>query len=150
MSESKNPKRTGHKFERGNKHGRGRPEGSRNRATILLQQLMDDEAELIIRKVIELAKEGDSIAMKLAVERLIPPVKDRHIQLKFPRVHSAEDVIEASACLVQAVAEGNITPGEAHAVSGLLEIHRRSTETASLEKRISQLEAKVGDGERQP
>ncbi|MGI9069859.1 MAG: hypothetical protein ACR2JB_00665, partial [Bryobacteraceae bacterium] len=84
------------------------------------------------------------------VERLIPPAKDRHIQLKFPRVHSAEDVIEASACLVQAVAEGNITPGEAHAVSGLLEVHRRASETASLEKRISQLEAKVGDGERQP
>ncbi|MGI9071082.1 MAG: hypothetical protein ACR2JB_07120 [Bryobacteraceae bacterium] len=148
MSESKNSKRTGHRFGPGNKHGRGRPEGSRNHATILLQQLMDNEAESIIRKVIELAKEGDSIAMKLAVERLIPPAKDRHIQLKFPRVHSAEDVIEASACLVQAVTEGNITPGEAHSVAGLLEVHRRASETASLEKRISELERRVEDGER--
>jgi hypothetical protein len=148
VSESKNPKKTGHRFERGNKHGKGRPEGSKNRATILLQQLLAGEAEAILRKAIDLAKEGDSVAMKLCVERLIPPTKDRHIQLDFPRVHSAQDVIEASACLVQAVTDGSITPGEAHAVSGLLEVHRRASETASLEKRIVELERKVGDGER--
>ncbi|MGI9074265.1 MAG: hypothetical protein ACR2JB_23795 [Bryobacteraceae bacterium] len=106
MSESKNSKRTGHKFERGNKHGRGRPEGSRNRATILLQQMLAGEAEAITQKAITMAKNGDGLALKLCMERLIPPVKDRHIQLKFPRVHSAEDVIEASSRLVQAVADG--------------------------------------------
>jgi hypothetical protein len=148
VSESKNSKKTGHRFGPGNKHGHGRPEGSRNRATILLQEMLDGEAASIVRKVIDLAKEGDSIAMKLCVERLIPPAKDRHIQLDFPRVHSAQDVVEASACLVQAVAMGDVTPGEAHAVSGLLEVHRRASETATLEKRIAELERKLGDGER--
>lgn len=148
MSESKNLKKTGHRFEPGNRHGTGRPEGSKNKATILLQQMLAGEAEAIVRKMVELAKEGDSVAMKLCVERLIPPAKDRHIQIDFPPVRSAEDVIEASACLVQSVSNGSITPSEAHAVSGLLEIHRRATETASLEKRISELEAKVGDGKR--
>ncbi|MGI9070812.1 MAG: hypothetical protein ACR2JB_05650 [Bryobacteraceae bacterium] len=148
MSESKNSKRTGHRFGPGNRHGRGRPEGSRNRATILLQQMLAGEAEAITQKAIAMAKNGDGLALKLCMERLIPPVKDRHIQLTFPPVHTAQDVIEASFRLVQAVADGSITPGEAHAVSGLLEVHRRASETASLEKRIGELEAKVGNGER--
>jgi hypothetical protein len=148
VSESKNDKKTGNRFQPGNSHGKGRPEGSRNRATILLQKLMADDAEAIVRKVISQAKSGDGLALKLCMERLIPPMKDRHIQLDFPRVHSAQDVVEASACLVQAVAAGELTPGEAHAVSGLLEVHRRASETATLEKRIAELERKVGDGER--
>ncbi|MGI9071764.1 MAG: hypothetical protein ACR2JB_10740 [Bryobacteraceae bacterium] len=75
MSASKNSKRTGHKFERGNKHGRGRPEGSRNRATILLQQMLAGEAEAITGKAIAMAENGDGLALKLCMERLIPPVK---------------------------------------------------------------------------
>ncbi|MGI9071119.1 MAG: hypothetical protein ACR2JB_07325 [Bryobacteraceae bacterium] len=149
MSASNDGKKTrGRAFQPGNKFGKGRREGSRNRATILLQQMLAGEAEAITGKAIAMAKNGDGLALKLCLERLVPPMKDRHIQLKFPRVHSAEDVIEASACLVQAVAEGNITPNEAHSVAGLLEVHRRASETASLEKRISELERRVEDGER--
>ncbi|MGI9072830.1 MAG: hypothetical protein ACR2JB_16315 [Bryobacteraceae bacterium] len=41
MSESKDSKKAGHRFKAGNRYGvRGRPEGSRNRATILLQQML--------------------------------------------------------------------------------------------------------------
>jgi hypothetical protein len=143
---SKNGKKTrGRAFQPGNKFGRGRPEGSRNRATILLQQLLDKEAEAIARKAIELAKKGDAMALKLCLERLIPPTKDRYVHLDLPRVKSAEDVIKASTCLVQAVANGTVTPGEAQSVAALFEIHRRVTETGSLEERISQLEKRIED-----
>ena len=39
----------------------GRPRGSRNKATLALQCLFEDEAELIGRKAVELAKQGDII-----------------------------------------------------------------------------------------
>ena len=111
MSEpAKTEKRRGTGFSPVTRTVQGRPEGSRNRATILLQKLMADDAEAIVRKVISLAKGGDGLALKLCMERLIPPAKDRHIQLDFPRVHSAQDVIEASACLVQSVSRGNVSP----------------------------------------
>ena len=35
---------------------KGRPRGSRNRATLLAQELLGDEGETIMRKAIELAK----------------------------------------------------------------------------------------------
>jgi hypothetical protein len=40
----------------------GRPRGSRNRTTILMQALLADRAEAIGRKVIQLAEDGDMAA----------------------------------------------------------------------------------------
>lgn len=37
----------------------GKPKGSRNKATLAAETLLDGEAETITRKVIELAKPGD-------------------------------------------------------------------------------------------
>ena len=70
-----NGRKPGHRFEKGNKHGKGRPEGSRNKATIALQSLLDAEGEKITRRAIEMALEGDVTAMRLVMERLIPPAR---------------------------------------------------------------------------
>ena len=51
---------------------KGRPRGSRNRATLLAQELLGDEGETIMRKAIELAKKGDKLALKLCLERIVP------------------------------------------------------------------------------
>jgi hypothetical protein len=40
----------------------GRPQGSRNKATIALQALLDEEGEQITRKAIEMAKAGGNTA----------------------------------------------------------------------------------------
>ena len=53
------------KFTRGNRYGRGRPEGSRNKATLAAQTLLDGEAEALTRKVIDLALSGDITALRL-------------------------------------------------------------------------------------
>ena len=58
-AQSKDTRKTGHRFARGNSFGRGRPQGSRNKATIALQALLDEEGEQVTRKAIELAKAGD-------------------------------------------------------------------------------------------
>jgi hypothetical protein len=51
--------------------------GSRNKATLALQELLDGEAEAIMRKLINLAKGGDMTAIRLCIERLIPPCRER-------------------------------------------------------------------------
>ena len=37
----------------------GRPKGTRNKTTLAMEELLDGEAEIITRKAIEKAKEGD-------------------------------------------------------------------------------------------
>ena len=45
----------------------GRPKGARNRATVAAERLLDGEADTLTRKAIELAKEGDTTALRQSV-----------------------------------------------------------------------------------
>ena len=63
-------KQRGKPFEKGQSgNPNGRPEGSRNRATILAQVLLDGQAEELIQKCVQMALDGDSTAMRLCIER---------------------------------------------------------------------------------
>lgn len=119
----------------------GRPRGARNRATVLAEALLTGEAEAIVRRVIEGALAGDPVCMRLALERLVPPAKDRPIRVELPQLATAADAVAAVAAVTSAVADGAITPAEGTALAGLVEIHRRTLETAALAARIDALEA---------
>jgi hypothetical protein len=101
---SKNtPKTSRGGFQPGNTYGKGRPQGSRNSATIALQALLNEEGEQITRKAIEMALKGDSTAMRLVLERLIPPTKERPVNLALPRVavphiRKPEAISQADKC----------------------------------------------------
>ena len=144
MLRSNNASKTrGRPFPRGNKYGRGRPAGSRNRATIALQSLLDGEAEQITRKAVQLALKGDSTALRLCIERLIPPARDRKVKINLPSVTSAREMPGAIGTVITAVAHGRLTPTEGQAFSALLEFHRRALETADLEIRLEAVEQKL-------
>jgi hypothetical protein len=116
----------GKPFETGNQSGKGRPAGSRNKATIALQELLDGESEAIIRKVIELALSGDERALRLCMERLIPPCRERVVQLKLPpHITTPGGVAKAVAAILTAAAKGEVTPGEAVQLANVLEVRRR-------------------------
>src|SRR4051812_48104031 len=68
-------------FQPGNQHGKGRPPGSRNKATLALQELLNNEGEVILRKTIDLAMTGNAMAQKLCLERLIPHCRERAVYL---------------------------------------------------------------------
>jgi hypothetical protein len=99
----------------------GRPKGARNRSTIAAESLLEGEAEALTRKAIALALAGDTTALRLCIERLVPPRKDRPITFELPPIASAADVANAVAAVLRAVAEGRVTPNEAMAVTGLIE-----------------------------
>jgi hypothetical protein len=117
----------------------GRPKGSRNKATLALQCLFEDEAELIGRKAIELAKEGDMAAIKLVLERIMPARKDMPVAFEMGRLERIEDIATAMQQIMQAVAAGELTPQEAHAIAALLEQQRKNITSATLEKKLDAL-----------
>src|SRR5262249_5709721 len=99
----------------------GRPKGARNRSTIAAESLLEGEAEALTRKAIALALAGDTTALRLCIERLVPPRKDRPITFELPPIASAADVANAVAAVLRAVAEGRVTLSEAMAVTSLIE-----------------------------
>ena len=54
----------------------GRPKGARNRTTQAVLALLEGEAEAIGRKAVEMALAGDSVALRLCLDRLAPPRRD--------------------------------------------------------------------------
>ena len=86
--------------------------------------MLEAEGEKVVRKAVEMALAGNETALRLVVERLIPPVKERPIQLDLPRLGKASDVAEAVRRAIEAVAAGQLMPSEAETVLKLLEALR--------------------------
>ena len=122
----------------------GRPKGAMNKTTLATQALLDGEAEALTRKVVELAKNGNPVALRLCLERLLPPRKDRPVSFPLPKVEGLGDLPKALGAILEAVARGEITPGEGQTLTSILDSYRKAMETADLEARVRALELERG------
>ena len=121
----------------------GRPKGARNRATVALEAILDQDAESIVRKAIEMAQDGDSAALRLCLERLLPPRKDRHITFPLPAIDTAADVVKATNAMLQAVANGDLTPSEAAELGKLVTAHVEAIKATDHEERLRAIEERA-------
>ena len=119
---------------------RGRPTGSRHKASLAALALLNGEAEAITRKAVELAKQGDRQALSLLIPRLIPVRRDLPIELDLPKGRGAEVLVPAAIGALEKAAVGELTPVEAQALSQVVENARRLYETEVLERRIAAAE----------
>jgi hypothetical protein len=119
---------------------KGRAKGSRNQITLAMEALLDGESEALTRKAIQLGLAGDLPALRLCLERILPPRKDRPIEFEMPTIASIEDAPKAMAAITTAVASGEITATEAADVAKLVETYVRSVEASDLEKRLRAIE----------
>lgn len=118
----------------------GKPAGSRHRATQAAMALIDGESEALTRKAVEMALEGDTVALRLCLERIAPPRRDAPVQFTMPRMESARDAAKAAGAVLEAVAAGELTPTEGAHLMALVETYRRTLETTELEARVVALE----------
>ena len=118
----------------------GKPRGARNKTTVAMEKLLDDDAETITKKAIELAKGGDITALRLCLDRIIPPRKDRPVSFNMPEIKTPSDALVAATAIIRAVADGDLTPSEAAELNKTVDSFARVAETADLAERIKRLE----------
>ncbi len=118
----------------------GRPAGARNRRTLAAAMLLDGEAESLTRKAVELALAGDPTAMRLCLERVLPPCRQRAVKFALPPIESAADIAAAMKAVAAALADGVITPGEGEAIARIVDTFVRAIETSDFERRLSAIE----------
>ena len=133
----KNGRNTDGKFSNGNV---GRPKGSRNKATIAIESLLQGQAEALTQTAISKALDGDSIALRLCMDRIAPPMKDKPVVFPLPKMRDAMDASQAAGSVLSAVSDGSLTPIEGTRVMGLIESYRRTLELMDIEQRLHQLE----------
>jgi anti-sigma factor RsiW len=133
------------KFEKGHAGGPGRPRGSRNSVNLLLDQVAEGGVEAIVRKVVEVACEGDLAAARLVLSRTWSAPKGRPIQIELPDIQTPEDLLDAHAVVSTAVSDGRLTAQDGASLSAMLETHRRAFELVAQERKIDQLDERVRD-----
>lgn len=133
------PKTRGRPFPKGN---RGRPAGSRNKASLVIERLFEGEAEAIGEAVLKLGRAGNARALQMIVDRIAPVRRDRPIEFPLPPITTAGDAVQASTALLQAVAAGAVTPVEGERVMALLNAHTAILEAHDFERRLQALEEK--------
>ncbi len=134
-------KQRGRPFRKGfSGNPRGRPPGARNVATVLAEQLLDGEAEVLIQKAIQKAKQGNLPALHLCLDRILQPRRERPLRFRMPALGSASDAATAMAAIANAVACGDLTPAEAGELSKLVESYVKAVEATEIERRLQALE----------
>ena len=134
----------GRPFEKGRSgNPGGRRRGSRNKATLAAAALLEGESEALTRKAVEMALSGDPTAMRLCMERVLPPCRERTVKFRLPPVEgtltgdscgpSFRDVSRAMNAVTSALAHGEITPGEAETIAGVVDTFVRAIETTKKE-----------------
>ena len=112
---------------------------------MLAEQLLEGEAERLVREAIDRAMDGDVLALRLCLERILPVLRGRRIQLDLPveevaPEQAARGIAGAVSATARAMADGDITPEEAMTAAGIFELQRRAVETADIERRLALLE----------
>ena len=98
----KNGRNTAGQFTEGNT---GRPKGSRNKATLAIESLLQGQAEALTQTAVTKALDGDSISLRLCMERIAPAPKDQPISFSLPKMNNALDASEAAGSVLTAVSD---------------------------------------------
>jgi hypothetical protein len=130
------------KFKPGNKCGKGRPEGSRNKVSIAAINFLKDEETALSRKAIELALNGNTQLLQFCMSRILPPPpKDIPIKLEgMPVCKDIQSSVNLSLYVLEKLADGSVTPTQATMISGVVEKHLRCLQLTDIEQRLSVIE----------
>jgi hypothetical protein len=118
----------------------GRPKGSKNKRTLALEALLEGEAEGLTRKCIDMAKKGDTTALRLCMERIYPVRKGSPINIDIPEINNPQDIPVAISSIIKSVSTADISPEEGEVIVKLFDAERRAFETDELAKKVKALE----------
>ncbi|HTR86831.1 MAG TPA: hypothetical protein VMI56_20285, partial [Reyranella sp.] len=91
------------RFEKNNPGGPGRPRGSRNKLNVMLDQLAEADAEKMVKRMIEIANEGDRVAARLVLSRIWAAPKGRAVAVELPIIRTPADLLAAHAAVAAAI-----------------------------------------------
>lgn len=119
----------------------GRPPGIRDKRTAM-RALLEPHADELVAKVVEMAKNGDTTALRICIDRLIPPAKPREEPVGLPLGEGS--LAEKGQAVLAALGDGTIAPDVATTILQGIAAQARIIEVDEIEKRLAALEAKHG------
>lgn len=119
---------------------RGKAKGIKNRATLAAEQLLQGELESICRRLIQEATAGNMQAIKMILDRVLPPKRNSYISFKLPDLDDSSGVLSAIDYVMKALSRGNLSVEDAEALTKMIDIYIRAKETHDYEERLLKIE----------
>jgi hypothetical protein len=120
----------------------GRRPGSKNRSTLMTEALLEGEAEVLLRAAISRALEGDSVALRLCLDRISPRLRPRDDAIDFdlPPVNAVADLLPALSAIAAGVAAGALTAEQAGHLAQLVHRWTEAVQVVDFDTRLRKLE----------
>jgi hypothetical protein len=134
----------GRPFQPGNKFGRGRPRGSRNNKTVLIEELLAENSQSLLSQALKLAHEGNVPLLRLLLDRVLPRPKDAAVEIGPLPMGTSEDLVQSQAKVMQELGLGQLTLHQAEQIFSLLDNRRRVLETHELAQHVRAIEDMFG------
>lgn len=119
---------------------KGKAKGTLHKATRAALALLEGDLEAITQVCVDKAKDGDLMAVKLILDKVIPNARERRLSIKLPQIEGATDLPAALAAVLEMVGNGELTPGEGQTITAMLEALRKGIELSEIEARLTALE----------
>jgi hypothetical protein len=130
-------------FEKGQSgNPAGRRPGSKNRATLMAQALFEGEAEELLRTALKMAREGDSGALRLCLDRIVPRLRPRDdaIAFELPQINVVADLLPALSAITAGLAAGELTAEQAAHLSRFVHCWTEAVQVVDFDARLRKLE----------
>jgi hypothetical protein len=121
---------------------KGRPRGIEDKR-LKLRRLLEPHAEKLVQKAVDLALKGDKTALRLCLERIMPPIKPWEEPVELDGFEG--ELVEQGRSVLKAMAGGEVSPGQAAGMLQALAAQARIVEVDELERRIRALEERSND-----
>ncbi len=129
----------GRPFQPGNKFGRGRPKGSRNKWNLVAQRRLLEHAGQLMTKNIIVSLQGDTKSRLWCLDQLMrarPPAP----KLKLPPIKTFDDIEKALDVVVNAAANNKCSDAHGVALCAMLGERRKMIEAQEYAVKLEELE----------
>jgi hypothetical protein len=113
---------------------------------LLAESLFYGETDRLSRRAIYSALKGDAVALRLCLERILPPVRSRPISFKLPELRTASDAMVALTTIIEGVTSGRLLPEEAESLTATISTFIKAHEICTFEERLVALESRDQGG----
>lgn len=117
----------------------GKTKGAKDKRTAL-REMLQPHAKELMDVAVGMAKLGDTAALKLCLDRLMPPIREERIRVTVPPIKGPDDFPVVQASILASVAAGELLPSEGQALSALVEAQRRAHETTAMAKQLADIQ----------
>jgi hypothetical protein len=129
----------GKPFEIGNKAGKGRPAGSRNKKSKYLD-ILEEYAEPLIKKGALMALNGDRLLLRACMDKLIPGAQPPVTRFRLPKGEGEPDMKQVLISVLKQTSTGQVSPQEAEFMARFVEGFLRAQAAIEHEGRLQSME----------